>query len=161
GQTHARARDLDGFLIEIDDKVPRCDDRLGVAFRASYDGLDARNKFVLVEGLSDRKTDGGQPLIRNWTWRVLPPVNVNPRKLKVTGLRRDAVRDGFLEDLLFRRMHHGLFTWVCTVQRSRARQAPKTPEDRCRRPARARHSHAPKTFRYSCDHCSHGRVSCA
>src|SRR4029077_11575609 len=48
---HPRARDLDGFLIEIDDKISRRDDRLGVAFRAPYNGLDARDKFVLVERL--------------------------------------------------------------------------------------------------------------
>ncbi|TPV98246.1 MAG: hypothetical protein USCAAHI_02334 [Beijerinckiaceae bacterium] len=51
GQMHARARHLDGFLIEIDDEIAGRDDRLGVAFRAPYDGLNARDKLVLVERL--------------------------------------------------------------------------------------------------------------
>ena len=45
GQMHARARHLDGFPIEIDDEIAGRDDRLGVAFRAPYDGLNARDKF--------------------------------------------------------------------------------------------------------------------
>src|SRR5262249_42599130 len=50
-----------------------------------------------------------QVLIRNWTCRDLPQMNANPRKLKVSGLSRDAMRGGVLEGLLSWRMHHGLF----------------------------------------------------
>jgi len=46
---HARAGDLDGFLIEIDDGSPVAINGLGMAFRAPHDGLDARDEFVLVE----------------------------------------------------------------------------------------------------------------
>src|SRR5271168_2911051 len=51
GQMHARAVDLDGLLIEIDDEVAGDDDRLGVTLGAADDRVDARDEFVLVERL--------------------------------------------------------------------------------------------------------------
>src|SRR5262249_26297108 len=41
--------DLYRLMVEIDYKVARLDDRLRVAFGTTYDGMDARNQFVLVE----------------------------------------------------------------------------------------------------------------
>ncbi len=51
GQVHAGAADLDRLLVEVDDQVAGRDDRLGVTLRAAHDRVDARDEFVLVEGL--------------------------------------------------------------------------------------------------------------
>jgi hypothetical protein len=40
------ARDLDGFLIEVDDQIAGCDDGLGMTFRAPDDGLNAGDELV-------------------------------------------------------------------------------------------------------------------
>ena len=51
GQMHALAADLDRLGVEIDHEIAGLDHRLGVALGAAHDRMDARNQFVLVEGL--------------------------------------------------------------------------------------------------------------
>ena len=48
---HALAADLDRLGVEIDHEIAGLDHRLGVALGAAHDRMDARNQFVLVEGL--------------------------------------------------------------------------------------------------------------
>src|ERR1700681_5016348 len=48
---HARAVYLDRLGVEIDDEIARVDDRLRMALRTPHDRMDARDEFVLVEGL--------------------------------------------------------------------------------------------------------------
>src|SRR5215471_19708137 len=51
GEMHARAVDLDGLGIEIDDEIAGLDDRLGMPLGAPHDRVDARHQLVLVEWL--------------------------------------------------------------------------------------------------------------
>ncbi len=48
---HALASDLDRLGVEIDHEIAGLDHRLGVALGAAHDRVDARDQFVLVEGL--------------------------------------------------------------------------------------------------------------
>jgi RNA-directed DNA polymerase len=48
---HAYAVDLGRLGVEFDDEIIGLDDRLGVAFGAPHDRVDARDQFVLVERL--------------------------------------------------------------------------------------------------------------
>src|SRR6202790_3276383 len=50
-QVHALAADLDRLGVEIDHEIAGLDHRLGVALGAAHDRMNARNQFVLVEGL--------------------------------------------------------------------------------------------------------------
>jgi len=45
------AADLDRLGVEIDHEIAGLDHRLGVALGAAHDRMDARDQFVLVEGL--------------------------------------------------------------------------------------------------------------
>src|ERR1700722_5684519 len=51
GKMHARTVDFACLGIEVDYEVVSLNDRLGVALRASYDGVDARDQFFPVERL--------------------------------------------------------------------------------------------------------------
>ena len=48
---HPRSVDLDRLGDEADNKIAGLDDGLGVALGAPHDRVDARDQFVLVEGL--------------------------------------------------------------------------------------------------------------
>src|ERR1700722_15957095 len=50
-QMDALATDLDRLGVEIDHEIAGLDHRLGVALGAAHDRMDARDQFVLVEGL--------------------------------------------------------------------------------------------------------------
>src|ERR1700722_8006787 len=51
GEVDALAADLDRLGVEIDHEIAGLDHRLGVALGTAHDRMDARNEFVLVEGL--------------------------------------------------------------------------------------------------------------